>query len=180
MAQVHRAPKTATLRGAGAGPAEAVGSLRSRTVKLGGAVTVPYPVPGNEAATRVGQGNRRMNTKPELLIRSALHRRGLRYRKDLPIRVGEVRVRPDVVFTRPKVAVFIDGCFWHRCPDHATTPQRNLEYWLPKLQANVDRDQRVQVALVSEGWAVVRVWEHEVVGEAVDRIAWVVRWRQTG
>jgi DNA mismatch endonuclease (patch repair protein) len=83
------------------------------------------------------------------------------------------------VFTRSKVAVFIDGCFWHRCPDHARTPRRNLAYWIPKLQANVDRDQRVEAALVSDGWTVVRVWEHEAVVQAVARIASTVSARQT-
>jgi DNA mismatch endonuclease (patch repair protein) len=119
-----------------------------------------------------------MNTKPEIALRSALHRRGLRFRKDHPLRVGGVRVRPDVVFTRWKVAVFVDGCFWHRCPDHSNTPKRNTEYWIPKLQANVDRDQRVDTALAIDGWTVVRVWEHEDAEVAADQISSVVQRRR--
>jgi DNA mismatch endonuclease (patch repair protein) len=132
---------------------------------------VPYPEPANAAATKIGRANRRTNTKPEVLLRSALHRRGLRFRKDHLLRLGGVRVRPDVVFTRWKVAVFVDGCFWHQCPAHATTPKRNPHYWIPKLRANVDRDRRVDAALASENWSVIRLWEHEDVESAADQIA---------
>ena len=84
---------------------------------------MPYPEPKDAAATEVGKGNRRTDTKPEVRLRSALHRRGLRFRKDLPIRAGAVRVRPDIVFTRGAVAVFVDGCFWHGCPEHQVVPE---------------------------------------------------------
>jgi DNA mismatch endonuclease (patch repair protein) len=80
-------------------------------VNLGRGLVVPYPEPASAAATNIGKANRRTNTKPEVLVRSALHRRGLRFRKDHLLRVADVRVRPDVVFTRWKLAVFIDGCF---------------------------------------------------------------------
>jgi DNA mismatch endonuclease (patch repair protein) len=136
---------------------------------------VPYPEPLDDAASKVGRANHRVDTKPEILIRSALHRRGLRYRKDLLVRVGDVRVRPDLVFTRWKVAAFVDGCFWHRCPLHGNDPKRNVDYWQPKLQANVERDQRVSKALSESGWTVVRVWEHEDVDSAADRIAGAVQ-----
>jgi DNA mismatch endonuclease (patch repair protein) len=150
----------------------------SRTVNLGRGLVVPYPEPVNEAATKIGKANRRTNTKPEVLIRSAVHQRGLRFRKDFLLRVGAVRVRPDMVFTRGKVAVFVDGCFWHSCPDHSTMPKRNVEYWLPKLQANIDRDRRADAALAAEGWQVVRVWEHDEVDSAAERIALAVRNRR--
>ena len=120
------------------------------------------------------QGNRSQDTKPELRLRSALHRIGLRYRVRLPVSVGGIRTRPDVVFTRRRVAVFVDGCFWHRCPDHATSPKANSGYWAAKLDRNVTRDRRVDAALDHAGWAVVRVWEHEPADEAATRVAAVL------
>lgn len=147
---------------------------KGRTVALGGGRRVPYPEPVDDAASRIGRANRRTDTKPEIRLRSALHRRGLRFRKDFLIRVGEVRVRPDVVFTKLKVAVFVDGCFWHSCPEHGSIPSRNREYWIPKLAANVVRDRKVDAALAGSGWFVERVWEHEKPGDAADRIEEVV------
>jgi DNA mismatch endonuclease (patch repair protein) len=141
-----------------------------RTVSLGGGLSVPYPEPRDEAATRVGKSNRRVDSRPEVLIRSAVHRRGLRFRKDFLLHLGAARVRPDLVFTRCEVAVFVDGCFWHGCPDHQRVPRRNTDYWVPKLQANVDRDRRIDAALADGGWDVLRIWEHEVVESAVDRL----------
>jgi DNA mismatch endonuclease (patch repair protein) len=81
------------------------------------------------------------------------------------------------VFTKLKVAVFVDGCFWHSCPEHGSMPNRNLEYWLPKLAANVDRDRKVDAALRGSGWSVERLWEHENASMAADRIETVVRLR---
>jgi DNA mismatch endonuclease (patch repair protein) len=149
------------------------GSVASepREVVLGGGVRVPYPEPTSAAATKIGKANRRKDSKCEVQIRSALHRSGLRFRKDLLLRVGGVRVHPDIVFTRARVAVFVDGCFWHRCPTHATAPKSNTSYWGPKLEANVARDRRVDEALRSEGWTVLRVWEHELPSDAAHRIA---------
>jgi DNA mismatch endonuclease, patch repair protein len=172
MEQVHPWGVTPTRSDAGG---EGHSRRRRRTVNLGRGLVVPYPEPASQAATNVARGNRRTNTRPEVLIRSALHRRGLRFRKDHLLRVGGVRVRPDLAFTRWKVAAFVDGCFWHRCPDHSTTPSRNPDYWIPKLQANVERDRRVDGALMSEGWVVIRVWEHENVDAAATRIETVVR-----
>ena len=83
------------------------------------------------------------------------------------------------MFTRGKLAVFVDGCFWHSCPEHGSTPNRNREYWLPKLGANVDRDRRVDAALRESGWSVERLWEHEDANIAADRIETMVR-RRTG
>ena len=107
------------------------------------------------------QANRRTGTKPEVALRSALHAAGYRFRKDFRIDAEGVRVRPDIVFTRRKVAVFVDGCFWHVCPEHGRQPTTNEWYWTPKLQRNLQRDSEVNYALESAGWTVVRVWEHQ-------------------
>jgi DNA mismatch endonuclease (patch repair protein) len=150
----------------------------SRTINLGRGRVVPYPEPTSEAATRIGKANRRTGTKPEVRLRSALHRRGHRFRKDHLLRAGAVRVRPDVVFTRKKVVVFVDGCFWHGCPKHQNVPTTNRDYWVPKLAANVERDRRVDAALSNDGWVVVRIWEHLDLDEAVDLVEHTVRaWR---
>ena len=93
----------------------------------------------------------------ELSLRTALHELGLRYR--LHRRIEGITV--DLVFPGPKVAVLVDGCFWHGCPKHATYPKTNKEYWLPKLEANRQRDKRQSVKLRSAGWKVFRVWEHD-------------------
>ncbi len=117
------------------------------------------------------KGNRRTDTKPERVVRSELHRRGRRFRKDHGIRLSTGRlVKPDIVFTRQRLAVFIDGCFWHCCPDHGHAPTRNTGYWGPKLQRNVDRDRRNDGDLATDGWVVVRIWEHEPPGVAADRV----------
>lgn len=167
MAQVD--PTGVTATGAGASPGAP--PARSRTVNLGRGVVVPYPEPTSEAASKIGRRNRRTDTKPEIALRSALHARGLRFRKDHVIRLGDVRARPDVAFTRWTLAVFVDGCFWHQCPEHGATPRSNASYWSPKLQANVERDRRTDLALRDGGWSVIHVWEHEATEAAADRIA---------
>ncbi len=116
------------------------------------------------------QGNRGRDTRPELAIRSELHRRGLRYRVDVQPEKG-LRCRADVVFRRQKVAVFIDGCFWHGCPDHGTKPTTNASYWKAKIARNVERDRRNDTFLGAAGWTVIRVWEHDPPREAATRIA---------
>jgi DNA mismatch endonuclease (patch repair protein) len=108
------------------------------------------------------RANRKRDTGPELALRSALHRRRFRYRTGMAITGGGVRVVPDVVFSRRRVAVFVDGCWWHRCPEHGGMPRSNLDYWLPKLDRNVERDRLVNSALAAGGWTVVRIWEHDV------------------
>jgi DNA mismatch endonuclease (patch repair protein) len=118
---------------------------------------------------------RRADTKPELALRSTLHRAGLRFRKDLRIDLGAVKPRPDIVFTRMRIAVFVDGCFWHRCPEHGRLPTRNSGYWIPKLERNVARDERYTVALIEAGWTVVRIWEHESIPDAAERVLEAVR-----
>ncbi len=119
--------------------------------------------------------NPRRDTKPELALRSELHRRGLRFRKDLPVRVPGRVVRPDVVFTRARLAVFLDGCFWHCCPQHGNVPRANGAYWQPKLERNVARDRAVDAALTDAGWQVLRAWEHEQPSEVADRVLAVLR-----
>ena len=110
------------------------------------------------------------DTKPELVIRRELHRRGFRFRLD--VRVSKsIRSKPDIVFNGAKVAVFVDGCFWHGCPDHGTFPKNNREWWAQKLEANVKRDERTTAALEHEGWKIIRLWEHEPVNHAADRVA---------
>lgn len=131
-----------------------------------------YPPPMNEGRSRNMKANRRVDTKPEVALRSALHRLGYRYRKDYRIDLAEkVRVRPDIVFTARKVAVFVDGCFWHVCPEHGRQPATNEWYWTPKLRRNVERDRAADVALKAEGWRVIRVWEHEPLATAVMTVA---------
>lgn len=104
---------------------------------------------------------RRRDTKPEVSLRSALHRLGYRFRKDFPIRVEGKLVRPDIAFTKRRVAVFVDGCFWHSCPEHGRQPGVNGEYWSPKLEGNARRDGEQTAALQAAGWSVLRFWEHE-------------------
>lgn len=147
-------------------------------MNLGGGRVVPYPEPADEAATKIGKANRKRDTMPEVRLRSALHRRGMRFRKDQLLRCEQIRVRPDIVFPRSQVVVFLDGCFWHGCPDHQRIPKRNRDYWVPKLEANVARDRRADVALAEAGWEVIRIWEHEQLDTAVERVANAVESRR--
>ena len=127
-----------------------------------------YPHPASEGRSANMRANRRTDTKPELALRRALHGRGLRYRKDYRLDLaGGARVRPDIAFTARRVAIFVDGCFWHCCPQHGTRPAANTWYWEPKLQRNVERDRAADAALLAAGWQVVRVWEHETLDAAL-------------
>ncbi|MBF4997912.1 very short patch repair endonuclease [Nocardia sp. BSTN01] len=112
---------------------------------------------------------RRTGTAPETALRGELHRRGLRYFVDRAPLPG-LRRRADLVFPRRKVAVYVDGCFWHRCPEHATYPKNNAEWWAEKLAGNVARDRDTDARLTAAGWLVVRVWEHENSVAAADRV----------
>ena len=131
---------------------------------------LPYPQPADPAVSRRMRANPRRDTKPEILLRSELHRRGLRFRKDLLLRVPGRSVRPDIVFTRARLAVFVDGCFWHVCPEHGNQPKANTDYWGPKLARNVTRDRAADEALARAGWYVLRAWEHEPVSEVAQRV----------
>lgn len=116
------------------------------------------------------------NTDPEIRLRSALWRIGLRYRLHAETPAG----RPDVVFPGKQLAVFIDGCFWHGCPKHYVRPRSRAEFWASKLLTNVERDRTQTLELEARGWRVVRVWEHEVyenLEEVVRRIQSSVRGR---
>jgi len=127
-----------------------------------------YPHPSSAGRSANMRANRRTDTKPELALRRALHSRGYRYRKDYRLDLdGGKRVRPDIAFTARRVAVFVDGCFWHCCPEHGSKPAVNVGYWDPKLRRNVERDRAADTALLAAGWAVVRVWEHESIEIAV-------------
>lgn len=114
------------------------------------------------------------DTAPELALRRNLHARGLRYRLGLRPVPG-LRRTPDITFTRQRVAVFVDGCFWHRCPVHGTMPRSNAEWWAAKLRRNVERDADTDRRLMEAGWTVLRVWEHEDPAEAASRVEAVVR-----
>ncbi|MDP8907661.1 MAG: very short patch repair endonuclease [Chloroflexota bacterium] len=123
--------------------------------------------------SRVG----RRDTKPEVELRRILHARGLRFRVDCAV-LPDRRRRADVVFGPAKVAVFVDGCFWHGCPEHATWPKANEAYWREKIETNRLRDRDTDDRLTSLGWAVVRVWEHEDMSAAADRLEKIVRDRR--
>ena len=119
----------------------------------------------------------RRDTAPELELRRELWRRGLRYRVDRPLD-GRRRRRADLTFVGPKVVVFVDGCFWHGCPEHGTSPKANAEWWAEKLARNVSRDADTDEYLTSQGWTVLRFWEHEDVLAAADQVERVVSARR--
>lgn len=121
------------------------------------------------------RGNRKTDSRPEASLRRELHGRGLRYRKNPSVLTSVGTVRPDLAFPGPKVAVFVDGCFWHSCPTHGNTPDTNRDYWEPKLRRNRERDRLVTAALTAEGWKVVRIWEHEPLMIAASMVETAVR-----
>lgn len=125
------------------------------------------------------KGNRRRDTKPEIELRRLLHGLGHRFRVDRPVRLPNRTVRPDIVFGPTRVAVFVDGCFWHGCPEHGNLPRSNVGYWEPKLRRNKERDSEVTSALTDRGWLVVRVWEHEDPRLAAEHISRALRARST-
>ncbi|MFG2794596.1 very short patch repair endonuclease [Streptomyces sp. NPDC048419] len=133
-----------------------------------------YPTPPTPGRSRNMAAIKRRDTKPERTIRSMLHAAGKRYRVDLRLQLEGAKPRPDIVFTRVRVAVFVDGCFWHCCPEHGRKPGVNGGYWGPKLERNVARDRAADEALTAAGWTVLRVWEHEAPTEAVERILGVL------
>ena len=121
--------------------------------------------------------NKRRDTSVELAVRRLLHASGLRYRVDCSPLGG--RRRADIVFTRQRIAVFIDGCFWHSCPIHRTTPKKNSEYWQPKLEANVARDRDTDRQLRDAGWVAARFWEHERPADVASAISALVKASKT-
>lgn len=137
---------------------------------------MPEMVPSSRDASERMSKVRNRDTDAEMALRREIHRRGLRYRVNLRI-PGVGRARPDIVFTRRKVAVFVDGRFWHRCPDHASFPTVNADWWNAKLERNVRRDRATDEDLARAGWTVIRVWGHEDPGLAADRVETAVRAR---
>jgi DNA mismatch endonuclease, patch repair protein len=123
------------------------------------------------------KGNRAVDTRPEVALRSEVHALGLRFRKHVAPLPG-LRCRADLVFARQRVAVFVDGCFWHSCPEHGTSPATNSAYWQAKLGGNAQRDRRNDSVLEAAGWTVVRIWEHEDARVAALRVALAVRSRR--
>lgn len=130
--------------------------------------------PVSESVSRRFARTRGRDTKPEIALRRELHRRGLRYWVDrAPI--DRSRRRADVIFPRVRLAVYIDGCFFHGCPQHATWPRHNAEFWREKIETNRRRDRDTDRRLVEAGWRVLRAWEHEDPVEVADRIERIVR-----
>lgn len=135
------------------------------------------PAPSSAVVRRRMQQQRRRDTRPEVALRRALHAAGLRYRVERPVLAGMRRLA-DVVFGPAKVAVFVDGCFWHVCPQHATFPRANADWWRDKLERNRERDRDTDRLLLEQGWLPVRIWEHEDMAQAAIRIAALVRDRR--
>ena len=132
-------------------------------------------MPATDPATSARmRAQRRRDTAPELALRRELHRRGARYFVDRAPMKG-VRRRADLVFPRRKVAVYVDGCFWHSCPQHATFPKNNAQWWAEKLAGNVTRDRDTDSTLTDAGWTVVRIWKHENPVVAADRVQAALR-----
>ena len=123
----------------------------------------------SDAVRRSMQGNRSRDTSPELAVRRLLHAAGLRYRVNIrPLK--SLRRTADVVFTRRKIAVFIDGCFWHGCPDHYVIPKTNVHYWSPKIETNLARDADTSAQLREAVWTVLRFWEHQAAADVAERV----------
>jgi DNA mismatch endonuclease (patch repair protein) len=131
------------------------------------------PAPSGPDVTRRMKATPQRDTPAELALRSSLYARGFRYRVDAKPIPGVPR-RADLLFPRARVAVYVDGCFWHSCPEHGTWPKANAEWWRAKIHANVTRDRDTDMQLVAAGWRVVRVWEHEPSERATRRVATAV------
>ncbi|MEU1335809.1 very short patch repair endonuclease [Streptomyces sp. NPDC005827] len=114
------------------------------------------------------------DTAPEVAVRRLLHAAGLRYRVNVPV-PGMPRRTIDIVFTKVQIAIFLDGCFWHGCPEHATQPKEDSEWWRAKLDKNMARDVETTDHLVAEGWTVLRFWEHESPEHVADRVTACVK-----
>jgi DNA mismatch endonuclease (patch repair protein) len=119
------------------------------------------------------------DTTPEVAVRRLLHASGFRYRVNVPV-PGLPRRTIDIVFPKTKIAVFLDGCFWHGCPQHATHPKANAEWWRAKLEKNMTRDVETTDHLVAQGWTVLRFWEHEPVSGVAQRVAMIVESKRQG
>ncbi len=120
---------------------------------------------------------RRSGTAPEIILRSALHQAGYRYRLNSGIGLPGT---PDVVLRRLSLAIFVDGCFWHGCPQHGSVPKTNTEFWIAKILRNRQRDKDVDHALRNLGWTVFRVWEHETRANLPDILQQIVQLDRAG
>lgn len=149
-------------------------SRDERTARAGSTPGPLAPVPSSAtvSARMSKQGSR--DTAPEKAVRSLLHAAGLRYLVNAKV-PGMPRRTVDILFTRAKVAVFMDGCFWHGCPQHATHPKSNAEWWRTKLEKNMARDLETTAHLKNTGWTVLRFWEHEAPGEVAGVVLRAVR-----
>lgn len=139
---------------------------------------MPVPrtaAPSSPHATATMRANRGRDTGPEIRLRARLHQAGLRFRKNRRIDLPDGSVRPDIVFLGPRVAVFVDGCFWHGCPEHAEFPVANAEFWRTKIERTRVRDVEQTARLERNGWCVTRIWEHEAVDSAAQRVSEAVR-----
>jgi DNA mismatch endonuclease (patch repair protein) len=149
-----------------------------RTNKENGSSNELYrPRPLSAEISRRMQKVKQRDTAPETKLRSLLHNLGLRFRVDVAAIAG-VRSRPDIVFRRSRVAVFVNGCFWHGCKEHRTIPKNNSNWWANKLAATADRDHRTDLLLQSNGWVSVRVWEHADLNRAARDIHQLVLTRK--
>lgn len=137
----------------------------------------PAPPASSEETRKRMQAVRRRDTPGELQLRSMLHRKGFRFRVHSTPLKG-FRRRADIVFRSARVAVFVDGCFWHGCPDHLTWPRANSGWWKAKIEANRRRDAETNRVLEAADWKVIRIWTHEDLATAADRIANIVAVRQ--
>jgi DNA mismatch endonuclease (patch repair protein) len=132
------------------------------------------PWASSDAARKTMQGNRARDTKAELAVRRVVHAAGLRYRVNARPEPN-LRRTADLLFTRARVAVFIDGCYWHGCPEHFSVPATNPDYWKGKIGRNRQRDAETTALLVERGWTVLRFWEHESAPVVADCIAEAVK-----
>src|SRR6185437_770621 len=133
------------------------------------------PPPSSSAAAKRMRATRQTDTAPELALRKQLHALGLRYRTNQALLPG-MRRRADIVFSSARVAVFVDGCFWHCCPKHRSFPKANRAWWAKKLKANRERDRNTDRALRDAGWLVERIWEHEDPIKAAHRVLKCLEW----
>ena len=131
------------------------------------------PVASSPEALARMVSQRQRDTGPEIAIRRLLFARGFRYRVDAVL--PGMRRRADLLFPSARVAVFIDGCFWHGCPEHGTRPKSNAGWWAEKIEGNMRRDRDTDQRLAAAGWTAVRVWEHEPPDSAAHKVAKVVR-----
>lgn len=145
---------------------------------LGDTVVVEGSWASTPAVRNVMRANRSRDTRPELAVRRLVHAAGLRYRVDHPPLADYKRLRADVVFRRERVAVFVDGCFWHGCPEHHRPAVTNAEFWSTKIEGNRRRDTQTDELLDQAGWFVMRFWEHESPDNVASRIIDEIRRRR--